>query len=73
MLRPNVGLLTRTLQNQPQFATNIVFSQLPRASVAMGIRAYSSNQGKQILLRDHGVFGELNQSNVLDTVTNSFL
>lgn len=56
MLRPQVGLLTK----QPQLATKIVFSQLPRASVALGVRAYSSsgNQGKQILLRDHGVFGK---------------
>jgi hypothetical protein len=55
MLRPQVGLLTK----QPHLATKIVFSQIPRASVTLGIRAYSStNQGKQILLRDHGVFGE---------------
>ena len=52
MLRP--GLLTKT----PQLATYAVFSQLPRAAVTMSIRHASTNQGKQILMRDHGVFGE---------------
>lgn len=56
MLRPQLGLLTKS----PQMASNIVFSQLPRASLVLGMRAYSTNQGKQILLRDHGVFGKLN-------------
>lgn len=57
MLRPQVGLLNRA----PQLATRIVFNQLPKAAVTLGIRGYASqNQGKQILLRDHGVIGELN-------------
>lgn len=54
MLRPQVGLLNR----QPHLATRIVFQQLPKAAVTLGIRSYATNQGKQILLRDHGVFGK---------------
>lgn len=53
MLRPQVGLL-----NQQHLATRIVFNQLPKAAVTSAIRSYATNQGKQILLRDHGVFGE---------------
>lgn len=54
MLRPQVGLLNK----QPHLATRILFNQLPRAAVTLGVRSYATNQGKQILLRDHGVFGE---------------
>lgn len=54
MLRPQVGLLNRA----PHLATRIVFNQLPKVAVTLGIRGYASAQGKQILLRDHGVFGE---------------
>lgn len=52
--------LARPLQQQPFLAPKLVFSQLPKATV-LGIRSYASNQqqGKQILLRDHGVFGKL--------------
>jgi hypothetical protein len=41
----------------------MVLSQLPKTTV-LGIRGYASNQqqGKQILLRDHGVFGMLIRS-----------
>lgn len=63
MLRPQLGLLTK----QPQMATSVVFTQLPRASLVLGMRAYSTNQGKQILLRDHGVFGKLVFIYVIDS------
>lgn len=56
-----VGMLARSLQQQQTFlAPRIVLAQLPRTTV-LGIRGYASNQqqGKQILLRDHGVFGML--------------
>jgi hypothetical protein len=57
VLRSQTGFLVSSLQKQP-FAAQAVFNQLPRASV-LGIRAYATQQqGKQILLRDHGVFGE---------------
>jgi hypothetical protein len=50
--------MIRPLQQQPFLAPKLVLSQLPRTSI-LGIRTYASNQqqGKQILLRDHGVFG----------------
>jgi hypothetical protein len=53
-----VGMLARSLHQQPFLAPRMVLSQLPRTTV-LGIRGYASNQqqGKQILLRDHGVFG----------------
>lgn len=63
MLRPQLGLLTK----QPQMATSVVFTQLPRASLVLGMRAYATNQGKQILLRDHGVFGEFGLITVIDS------
>ncbi|KAI8331086.1 hypothetical protein EDC96DRAFT_527699 [Choanephora cucurbitarum] len=48
--------LLKTL-NQPALAPRLAFSQVPRSAI-LGIRHYASNnqQGKQILLRDHGVF-----------------
>lgn len=56
LVRP-LGMV-RPLQQQPFLAPKLVLSQLPRTSI-LGIRTYASNQqqGKQILLRDHGVFG----------------
>jgi hypothetical protein len=58
VLRSQTGFLVSSLHKQPFAATQAVFNQLPRASV-LGIRAYATQQqGKQILLRDHGVFGE---------------
>ncbi|KAK4514956.1 uncharacterized protein ATC70_002563 [Mucor velutinosus] len=49
--------LVRPLQQQPFLAPRFVFSQLPKTTI-LGVRSYASNQqqGKQILLRDHGVF-----------------
>lgn len=52
-----VGMLA---QQQPFLASRMIMSQLPKTTV-LGIRGYATNQqqGKQILLRDHGVFGNL--------------
>lgn len=65
-----VGMLAR---QQPFLAPRIVFSQVPKTTV-LGIRSYATNQqnqGKQILLRDHGVFGK--PSLLFVTLSCSFL
>jgi len=58
LVRP-LGLV-RPLQQQPFLAPRLAFSQLPKTTI-LGVRSYASNQqqGKQILLRDHGVFGKI--------------
>ncbi|KAI9481383.1 MAG: hypothetical protein EXX96DRAFT_566502 [Benjaminiella poitrasii] len=53
--RPLGMLITSPVHQQPFLASRIVLSQVPRTTL-LGLRAYATNQGKQVLLRDHGVF-----------------